>query len=809
MQHSIGMRPETWTKENIRKGEMAAMKCPECGRESHTGTVCACCGAILPRYDPFRELGDIIPKENETADKQPEVYFAEKKQNVSTDVDCFTGLGDLVDDKTLLNDNEEKCNSEVDLYGKLAGRDAFNSLGDLDDETTDKIEVDFACENINYGHSSEDNDDRDVRRGSKMILRWKRWSLAAACLAVIVAVSVLLLRGKDDRVTGVSELEVVGVIIDEIELDYTDDTGTVADEDIEKLVNEVYSEVSNLSNVEYCEKNSFGVYMILNDGLGVHYNVPVEGLANSGDEITIYSYQPYFTEFVEGQEDLLKNGRYPDKAVENLCDLKYTKSSANALYNEDVTIEEVKKMRGNSVVLWIGHGGYSTKYHSTLCLSVIYDKTIYQKYKTDIEAHRIEVYISGNSYKVCLTPAFFEHYLAEGALENSIIYLGSCHSGEDDVLAETLIAKGADAVYCNTDSVFQQYNNRMCRSIMDYLCEGETTGQALNRARAKNGAYDNVIFGLVKSHAQVRCAGNSGMTLLDLQKQIAQGDVQQPIDTIGPNEVQLSDTCDYILSYGVDAEGNKYELVANQRESALGYEITVGIIKNNTWLYPMSTEFPFLDQEDNLFHVSVDGAGNSGYSLDMYSAIIDNIYFVDVGAFAMDSYHETNSWIETYDHTFIFFSCSTMESKVIDLKEYQLELVATKNDRQIYTDNGQILIWTEDVVDTGILSYDYFYDWCLLDAETLSITTIGSRIKDCSPSSILAEGLIFASDKCFYNTDMQKVIDLSQYNIDMYYDSGIYFKNGQCIFKAKNKLGHEYEITIDIHGNVLSEVPIG
>lgn len=490
MQHSIGMRPETWTKENIRKGEMAAMKCPECGRESHTGTVCACCGAILPRYDPFRELGDIIPKENETADKQPEVYFAEKKQNVSTDVDCFTGLGDLVDDKTLLNDNEEKCNSEVDLYGNLAGRDAFNSLGDLDDETTDKIEVDFACENINYGHSSEDNDDRDVRRGSKMILRWKRWSLAAACLAVIVAV-------------------------------------------------------------------------------------------------------------------------------------------------------------------------------------------------------------------------------------------------------------------------------------------------------------------------------NSGMTLLDLQKQIAQGDVQQPIDTIGPNEVQLSDTCDYILSYGVDAEGNKYELVANQRESALGYEITVGIIKNNTWLYPMSTEFPFLDQEDNLFHVSVDGAGNSGYSLDMYSAIIDNIYFVDVGAFAMDSYHETNSWIETYDHTFIFFSCSTMESKVIDLKEYQLELVATKNDRQIYTDNGQILIWTEDVVDTGILSYDYFYDWCLLDAETLSITTIGSRIKDCSPSSILAEGLIFASDKCFYNTDMQKVIDLSQYNIDMYYDFGIYFKNGQCTFKAKNKLGHEYEITIDIHGNVLSEVPIG
>lgn len=271
-------------------------------------------------------------------------------------------------------------------------------------------------------------------------------------------------------------------------------------------------------------------------------------------------------------------------------------------------------------------------------------------------------------------------------------------------------------------------------------------------------------------------------------------------------EQQLSESCDYVLCSGVDTSGNSYELVANQTESSLGYEITVGIIKNNEWLFPLSTEFPFLDQEDNLFHISVDGAGNSGFSLDMYNAIKDNIYFVDVGTFVMDSYHETDSWGKTYYHTLILFSCSKMESKVIDLEEYQIELIASKTDRQVYTDNGMLLIWKEDVVDTGVLSYDYFYDWCLLDTETLAITTIGSRIKDCSPSSILAEGLIFASDKCFYNTDKQKVIDLSQYNIDMSAASGIYFKNGQCSFIAENELGHEFEITIDIHGNVLSEV---
>lgn len=292
-------------------------------------------------------------------------------------------------------------------------------------------------------------------------------------------------------------------------------------------------------------------------------------------------------------------------------------------------------------------------------------------------------------------------------------------------------------------------------------------------------------------------------------QQGSQGDKQPPSETTGSTESSLSESCDFILSSGVDVNGNHYELVANQRESALGYEITVGIIKNNTWLYPLSKEFPFLDQEDNLFHVSVDLAGDSGHSLDYYHRIIDNIYFVDIGAFVMESYHETDSWWDNDEHTYIVFSCSAMDSYTIDCEEYNLEFLLSDTDRKIYTEDGKIVLWSEEVVDSGILTYDYFYDWCLLDMRTLELTTICSGIQDVCPESALSEGLIFASDKCFYNTQMQKVIDLSEYSIDMFYDSGIYFRNGKCTFKAKNELKHEYEITIDIHGNVLSETLIG
>ena len=275
----------------------------------------------------------------------------------------------------------------------------------------------------------------------------------------------------------------------------------------------------------------------------------------------------------------------------------------------------------------------------------------------------------------------------------------------------------------------------------------------------------------------------------------------------------LSETCDYVLCRGTDISGNTYELVANQTESALGYEITVGVIKNNEWLYPLSADFPFL--QDGLFHVSVSLAGESGTSLTNPNSVIKNLYFIDTGAFLMDSYIEDDSWVDTSDHMNIIFSCTTLESYTVDCEEYgicYLEAEPKFSDGNVVsygyisTDNGKILIYHETSGTTSGWRSDHIYDWCTIDTKTLNVDTFARDMAGVHPTSVLAEGLFFATDKCFYDTTGKKVIDLSVYNIDMWYDDGIYFEDGTCSFKVTNQLGTEFIITIDKSGNVISEV---
>lgn len=61
-------------------------------------------------------------------------------------------------------------------------------------------------------------------------------------------------------------------------------------------------------------------------------------------------------------------------------------------------------------------------------------------------------------------------------------------------------------------------------------------------------------------------------------------------------EQDLSDEYDIVLCEGQDTEENTYALVAKQRETSLGYEITAGVIKNNAWAYPMSADFRSLEK---------------------------------------------------------------------------------------------------------------------------------------------------------------------------------------------------------------------
>jgi len=264
----------------------------------------------------------------------------------------------------------------------------------------------------------------------------------------------------------------------------------------------------------------------------------------------------------------------------------------------------------------------------------------------------------------------------------------------------------------------------------------------------------------------------------------------------------LSDDCDFVLSNGTDTSGNFYELVANQTESATGFRIEVGVIKNNEWIYPLSADFPFLNSE-GLFPVE-----NDSLSLSNPNRVINNIYFVDNGGFMLES---TRSYPRTVRY---FFDCNSLQMISDEFTGQRNLLYRYSNTKyknygdygvdtfgKIYTDNGRLCI--VDWFDSRSSRYGYVIE--ILDLNEQSWTTIASE-SEYNAYSALSEGLIFSSDAdAFFDTNWNIVIDLSEYNIDYYY-SDLYFTNGTCTFVAENDIGTEFDVTIDKSGNVISEV---
>lgn len=264
-------------------------------------------------------------------------------------------------------------------------------------------------------------------------------------------------------------------------------------------------------------------------------------------------------------------------------------------------------------------------------------------------------------------------------------------------------------------------------------------------------------------------------------------------------EKQISSDCDVILCTGYDNSNNYYELVGNQSETSQGYNIELGIIKNNQWLVELTNSFPFLGS-DGLFHVS----SNKD---DLFSGAVRNaIRFISTGGFMIENYVEPSNWFSSPSKSYILYSCQTQKTLTLDSKEYTVLFLYNTISDDILSDNGKVIVYRET---TGTISgwlEDQVFDWFVLDTSSLDLNLIGSGINGNHPESALSEGLVYASDGGFYDTNMTKVIDLSSYDIDLWDDNNdMYFENGKCTFVVENQLGTEFEITIDKNGSVISE----
>lgn len=306
-----------------------------------------------------------------------------------------------------------------------------------------------------------------------------------------------------------TEMENIAIQLDEVSEKYLDDLGYVSSENMESAVDEVYKLAEKLLEegiITYLEKNENNIYYELPSGVGCTYVFPEFGTASAGTEhLKVYDLADFLNDdeivYTYGEDGFLK--QFKKDFLESIdCEAKVSYQDSVSLQSP-ATSDSLKWLASDSVLCIFTHGYYTNKYGTSLLTGVKETKELDKEYWYDLE-HKYLIYSSisgedGTYYTA--TPAFFETYIHDNALEGAIIYLGACSSAKDLRLINAFLGKGANAVLGFTDIAYVIYVDYMSQVIVNLATPGlsqeidyiyPTVYEALLEARNVYGEYDNM-----------------------------------------------------------------------------------------------------------------------------------------------------------------------------------------------------------------------------------------------------------------------------------------------------------------------------
>ncbi len=236
----------------------------------------------------------------------------------------------------------------------------------------------------------------------------------------------------------------------------------------------------------------YNISIELNNGMLYIYTHTQEGtLSGTSGALRVATYQPNLS---TAGKDYTKYSETVDTAALSVPKAfpLYSFTEADNLDNDEVSLSALFATTGYNLVIWEGHGGYTSEagaYIATGIPNTEENRKIYYEYLED----RSLIMSKDN---LLLTAEFINNHINDGAYENTIVYLGSCNSAQGDELASAFINKGAEAVYANTGKIHTEYNAKMINSVTEALCTKNTDGkfnnvkEALSIAKDKNSDYD-------------------------------------------------------------------------------------------------------------------------------------------------------------------------------------------------------------------------------------------------------------------------------------------------------------------------------
>lgn len=254
-----------------------------------------------------------------------------------------------------------------------------------------------------------------------------------------------------------------------------------------------------------------------------------------------------------------------------------------------------------------------------------------------------------------------------------------------------------------------------------------------------------------------------------------------------------------VLCKGKDKEENNYSLVGKQEETFDSVIIKVGVIKNNEWLVPLSSDFPFIsDGKDTFIGGEIIYANNKHPIRKSDGGWVspNEFKYVANGCFSYGSNVEQRFIIYNFE-TNKYYDFGNKNN--FDNKTYRFSVYCVDDE----SSTSNIVVFSRNLDSGG-----YSKQFSILNTDTMEENIIVEKTNDCIMGPY-ADGLFAVGENYhgsifyFFDSNGNQVLDVTKYGLCNNYDS-TYFKNNVFCFTKTNSAGTKYNLTINIKGEIIS-----
>jgi len=222
--------------------------------------------------------------------------------------------------------------------------------------------------------------------------------------------------------------------------------------------------------------------------------------ASINNKLSIAVLQPRYSK--DGLFGLQFKTSVFDNSANNIATSNSNYQFSTSLKDDDVTIEQMKYLENNRIVVFDSHGVMIEWANNTFGLQLGIEVTEVMSrtpqysadcYPVNGQTPRLVIGYKGG---VMLTTEFFRYYYRNKTFDNTLFYSGTCHGADTSEFFTTLRSRGVKTLLAYKNPVHPNYGNKIFDTIFGnsglLSTNNSTVENAVSIAKSMHGEKDNL-----------------------------------------------------------------------------------------------------------------------------------------------------------------------------------------------------------------------------------------------------------------------------------------------------------------------------